>query len=137
MSWKTTDSAKRSGISDYNRGTIKQNTERFTADYGVISDLSLQNLYGFRDDGVNRNTLNIKADSLAFNKYDSSGVRALRIAVDSFDNALIGRKVSGIDAGIPDLSDSLCFKEDGKIVVFGDTPYTIPNTGGTLKPLLL
>ena len=134
MSWKTTDSAKRSGISDYNRGTIKQNTERFSADYAVISDLSLQYLYGFRNDGVNDNALEIRADSLAFNKHDSSGVRALRIAIDDSNNALIGRKVSAPEAGLPDLSDSLCFKDNGNIILFGDNEYIIPNTGGTLNP---
>ena len=134
MSWKTTDSAKRSGISDYNRGTIKQNTERFSADYAVVSDLSLQYLYGFRNDGVNDNALEIRADSLAFNKHNSSGVRALRIAIDDNNNALIGRKVSAPEAGLPDLSDSLCFKDNGSIVFFGDTEYIIPNTGGILNP---
>ena len=133
MSWKTTDSAKRSGISDYNRGTIKQNTERFSADYAVISDLSLQYLYGFRNDSVNNNALEIRADSLAFNKPKSSGVRALRIAIDDSNNALIGRKVSGKEAGLPDYSDSLCFKKNGNIVLFGDTEYTVPNTGNSVQ----
>ena len=132
MSWKTTDSAKRSGISDYNRGTIKQNTEYFTADYGLITDLSLQELYGNKNDGILNNTLQVTTDSLALNRYDSSNCKALIIAIDKSDNAYIGRNITDPDQGYPNPDHSFCIDKNGNMMFKTNAPYVTEDDDGEL-----
>ena len=120
MSWKTTDSAKRSGIGDFIRAPIALNSENITGVESELSVLTVQNLVGNYDDGTFGNTINILADSLAYSDINNVAdpLRFYSTVKDSNGKnvIMIGRTRSGA----PDVNSSIVFDDKQNILFFAD-----------------
>ena len=129
--WKTTDSARRSGVSDYQRAGIKQTAEFLSADEATVTDLSLQVLYGNKQDPQVNNALSVVTDNLAFNN-SSFRDPALRIAVDSSGRAIIGRNIKGPEYGRPDINYSFNIDNCGNMLFKTKDQYITRDTSTNL-----
>lgn len=113
--YRYTDSARRSGINDYQRAGIKQTAEFVSSDMARITDLSIQRVFGMEPNKGVANQLSVTTDNLELNKYNSE-TSSLKIAIDSNNRAILGRNIENSNTGYADISNSFLIDDDGKIM---------------------
>ena len=133
--YKYTDSARRSGISDYQRAGIKQTAEFVSSDMARITDLSIQRVFGMEPNQGVANQLSVTTDNLELNKYNSQ-TSSLKIAIDNNNRAILGRNIENSNTGYADISNSFLIDDDGKIMFrTTESSVSLPNLTDTSNVL--